>query len=244
MPEHPIPGVQTLKAVSVRDVMSAPIVTCRTEDPIADVARTMSAEGIHCVVVVGDDGPDGEPGRPWRILSDADLVAAAPFDLGGTLAGWIAGTAIRTIEAAEPLQHAALLMSEDGSTHLIAVDDGVSVVLGADGIRPVRVFGCRSRRGLVGHVLAAQPRQHRRQLLNGHQHVARLRSLGGTDDLARLEEVHQATGLREPDAQLPLQHRCRSELARDDELGGREEHLAPPTLGQHTEAVKEWLRED
>lgn len=124
MPERPIPGVQTLKAVSVREVMSAPIVTCRTEDPIADVARAMSAESIHCVVVVGDDGPDGEPGRPWRILSDADLVAAAPFDLGGTLAGWIAGTPIRTIEAAEPLQHAALLMSEDGATHLIAVDDG------------------------------------------------------------------------------------------------------------------------
>jgi CBS domain-containing protein len=137
VPERHIPGVETLNAVRVGDVMSAPIVTCRTEDAIVDVARTMSGGGIHCVVVVGDDGPEGEPGRPWRILSDADLVAAAPFDLGGTLAGWIAGTPIRTIDVDEPLQHAALLMSEDGAAHLIAVDGGrpVGVVSALDVVR-------------------------------------------------------------------------------------------------------------
>jgi CBS domain-containing protein len=135
--EHHIPGVETLNAVSVGDVMSSPIVTCRTEDAMADVAETMSAGGIHCVVVVGDDGPDGEPGRPWRILSDADLVAAAPFDVGATVAGWIAGTPIRTIDVGEPLQHAALLMAQERAMHLIVVDCGqpVGIVSALDVVR-------------------------------------------------------------------------------------------------------------
>jgi CBS domain-containing protein len=132
-----VAGIEVLATATVRDVMSAPIVTCRTEDAIADVARTMSAAGIHCVVVVGDEGPDGEPGRPWRILSDADLVAAAPFDVGTTLAGWIAGTPIRTVDVGEPLQHAALLMAQEKAAHLIAVSDGrpVGIVSGADVVR-------------------------------------------------------------------------------------------------------------
>ena len=47
----------------------------------------------------------------------------------------------------------------------------------------------------------------------------------GPDDLARLEEVHQAARLREADAELALQHRRRAELGRDDELGRREQQL-------------------
>ena len=74
-------------------------------------------------------------------------------------------------------------------------------------------------------VLAAQPREHAGQLLGGDQHVARLRALRRADDLARLQQIHQASGLGEADAELALQHRGRAELRRDDELGRREQQL-------------------
>ena len=77
----------------------------------------------------------------------------------------------------------------------------------------------------IGHVLALEQRERLRQVVGLDEHVARLRPLGRADDGARFEQVHEAPGLRESDAQLALQHRGRSELCRDDEFGGLQQHV-------------------
>lgn len=128
MPErHPIRGVTALNATSVGDAMSTPIVTCHSEVPLGEVAELMARHRIHAVVVVGDPNPAGGDELPWRVISASDLVQAAPFDYGATAAGWVASSPLVTVERDESLQHAALLMSEHETNHVIAVDDGQPV---------------------------------------------------------------------------------------------------------------------
>ena len=57
------------------------------------------------------------------------------------------------------------------------------------------------------------------------EHIPRLRPLRRPDDLARFEQVHEASGFGEADAQFALQHRRRPELGRHDQLGGREQQF-------------------
>ena len=121
---QPIPGVTALNATRVGDVMSTPIVTCHSEVPLGEVAELMVRHCIHAVVVVGDPNPAGDDALPWRVISATDLVQAAPFDYGATAAGWVASSPLVTVGRDESLQHAALLMSEHETTHVIAVDDG------------------------------------------------------------------------------------------------------------------------
>jgi CBS domain-containing protein len=125
MPDrHPVPGVTALNATRVGDVMSTPIVTCHSEVPLGEVAELMARHRIHAVVVVGDPSPAGGDAPPWRVISATDLVQAAPFDYGATAAGWVAASPLVTVGCDESLQHAALLMSEYETGHVIAVDDG------------------------------------------------------------------------------------------------------------------------
>jgi CBS domain-containing protein len=131
---HPVPGVTALNATRVGDVMSTPIVTCDSELPLGEVAELMARHRIHAVVVVGDPSPAGDDGPPWRVISANDLVQAAPFDYGATAAGWVASSPLVTVGRDESLQHAALLMSEYETGHVIAVHDGhpVGVVSALD----------------------------------------------------------------------------------------------------------------
>src|SRR5690606_21075083 len=92
--------------------------------------------------------------------------------------------------------------------------DGIGVValvvIGRERLRLLRLgrrLGGRRGCRLGGRLLALELREHRGQLLGRHEHVTRLGSLRRPDDLARLEQVHEATRLREADAQLALQHR-------------------------------------
>ena len=58
----------------VSDAMHEGILTCDRDASLADVARTMAEERVHCVVV---ESGSGESGPLWGIVSDLDLVAAA-----------------------------------------------------------------------------------------------------------------------------------------------------------------------
>ena len=128
MPDrHPVPGVTALNATRVGDVMSTPIVTCDSELPLGEVAELMARHRIHAVVVVGDPYPADDEGPPWRVISANDLVQAAPFDYGATAAGWVASSPLVTVECEEALQHAALLMSEYETSHVIAIENGQPV---------------------------------------------------------------------------------------------------------------------
>ncbi|HXG41021.1 MAG TPA: CBS domain-containing protein [Candidatus Limnocylindrales bacterium] len=55
--------------LTARDLMSSPAVTIAATAPIEEAARLMEREGVHRLVVVGDDGE-----TPIGILSIGDLV--------------------------------------------------------------------------------------------------------------------------------------------------------------------------
>ena len=97
--------------------MSWGVVSCPADASLETVAALMSAERIHCVVVM-----DGDT-SVWGVVSDLDLVAAASVrSLAEQRAG---GTAMRpavTVEPSESLAVAARLMARAGVTHLVVVD--------------------------------------------------------------------------------------------------------------------------
>jgi CBS domain-containing protein len=95
------------------------LVSCPADASLDTVAALMSAERIHCVVVVNSS----DAGTRWGVVSDLDLVAAATMrPLTEQSAG---GTAMRpaiTIAPSESLDVAARLMATTGVSHLVVVD--------------------------------------------------------------------------------------------------------------------------
>ena len=124
----PEPVSQTLEHMRVRDVMSTPLVTCAADLPLREVAELMARHHIHCVVVLTEPVARGDAGEPWGVIAEIDLVGAAPFDDDQSNAGRVAGTPVVTVDPAEHLASAALLMSEYETTHLVVVGrDGAPV---------------------------------------------------------------------------------------------------------------------
>ena len=110
---------QAVPALRVAEVMHRGIVSCPPDESLETVAALMSAEQIHCVIVVDD----GDPESLWGVVSGLDLVAAASVrPLADQRAG---GTAMRpavTVSPFAPLETAAGLMTRTGVAHLVVVD--------------------------------------------------------------------------------------------------------------------------
>ena len=113
------PAIRTIAPLRVAEVMSWGLVSCPAEASLETVAALMSAERVHCVVVLSG----AEAGARWGVVSDVDLVAAASVR---SLAEQRAdGTAMRpavTIAPSESLDVAARLMTTTGVSHLVVVD--------------------------------------------------------------------------------------------------------------------------
>jgi CBS domain-containing protein len=127
MPNHDrTTGVAALEGARVAEIMSAPLVTCSPDLPLIEVAELMARHRIHALVVLAEREPIA--GERWGVLSEIDLVAAAPFDERGVTAGRIAGTPPVMIDPTESVARAASLMGEYGVTHLVVVDDAGEAV--------------------------------------------------------------------------------------------------------------------
>lgn len=111
----------TASELAVSGVMHYGVLTCTRDTSLRDVARLMSERRVHCVVVTDElEGADAL----WGLVSDLDLVAAAGVrDLDEQTAGATAATEALTLRPNETLQHAAQLMTEHGTSHLVVVDD-------------------------------------------------------------------------------------------------------------------------
>lgn len=112
-------GLRAIAPLRVAAVMHWGLVSCPADASLDTVAALMSAERIHCVVVVHVS----DAGTLWGVVSDLDLVAAASVrPLAEQRAG---GTAMRpavTIAPSAPLDVAARLMTRTGVSHLVVVD--------------------------------------------------------------------------------------------------------------------------
>jgi CBS domain-containing protein len=110
-----------LDARTVGEAMHRGIVTCAPTADLREVAQLLAEHGVHCAVVAGD------PVRTlWGIISDLDLMRGlgSPVPLA---AGNLAAMDVVTVTPADELRHAAQLMAEHDTAHLIVVDDGAPV---------------------------------------------------------------------------------------------------------------------
>ncbi len=118
---------EALRGKLVREAMTRELVTCAAEVPLREAAHLMAEHRIHSVVIL-DSGPGGDPG--WAVLSDLDLVAAAPWDVEGTTAGMIAASPRAVVPADASLEAAAQAMAEYGTAHLLVTEPGAARPVG------------------------------------------------------------------------------------------------------------------
>src|SRR3954471_11791788 len=97
---------------------------------------------------------------------------------------------------------------------------------------PMEGGSAESPRSGGGRVLV-----HGLELVDGHEHRAGLRPLTRADDAALLEQVHEASGAGEPDAELALEHRGGAEAAADHELHGLDEEVVAVVVTAATAAA-------
>jgi CBS domain-containing protein len=103
-------------SATVLDAMRLGVVSVGPETPLREVARVMATYRIHAVVVSEIEGD-----RPWGIISDLDLTAAAGKDFDKVRAQDIWRSRLVTVNADEELGRAAELMTEHRVTHLVVV---------------------------------------------------------------------------------------------------------------------------
>ena len=105
---------------TVRDAMQLGLFECEPDTDLRTVARIMATKRIHCVVVAGER---------WGIVSDLDLMRALTPGLEEARAGHIAATDVVAVKPADTLEHAAQLMAEHDTAHLVVAspDSGLPV---------------------------------------------------------------------------------------------------------------------
>ena len=110
---------------SVVDVMRPGVMSCAPDAPLIAVAQTMATHHVHSVVVGGMTRDDaGGEHLVWGLVSDMDVVRAAPSGVEGRTAAEAARTEVVTVEASTPLAEAARLMDQHGTAHLLVVSGG------------------------------------------------------------------------------------------------------------------------
>jgi CBS domain-containing protein len=105
-----------LDEATVLDVMRLGVVSCPPEASLREVARILANYRIHSVVITEIEGD-----RPWGIVTDLDLAAAAGEDVDKRTARDVARGDVVTVTADEKLAAAARLMVDNETAHLVVV---------------------------------------------------------------------------------------------------------------------------
>ena len=106
-----------LDTFTVLNALQLGLVERTADADVRSLARAMAEHSVHSVVVRGIEGA-----RTWGIVSDLDLMAAMRPGLTGASAGRLAATDPVVVEASDTLGHAAQLMAEHQTAHLLVVD--------------------------------------------------------------------------------------------------------------------------
>jgi CBS domain-containing protein len=117
-PNRPGPSLSQL---TVMETMHPGVVSCPSATPLRVVARMLAAHRIHAVIVFAEHRA-AEPSE-WSVVSDIDIVHSASLgDVESATAGGTAATPVVIVSPDDTLDHAARLMVENKTTHLIVVD--------------------------------------------------------------------------------------------------------------------------
>jgi CBS domain-containing protein len=107
---------------TVGDVMRHGVITCSADTTLRTVARMMSSYHVHAIVVTETDGTGGE--SPWGLVSDFDVLRAAHAGAEELTAGQVSRSPALMVSPADTLMHAADLMREHGTGHLVVISPG------------------------------------------------------------------------------------------------------------------------
>jgi CBS domain-containing protein len=105
-----------LRTGTVGEAMTPGVLTCLPVTPLRDVARMMARHRVHAIVVFGTD----DRLHPWGVISDLDLVGAIGTHAN---AGAVAASPVITVTPELTLEHAARLMAENETTHLLVASE-------------------------------------------------------------------------------------------------------------------------
>jgi CBS domain-containing protein len=106
-----------LTRLTVRQLMSESVLTCRPETPARDVARTMAIHAVHVV-------PIETAASPPRVVAARELAQVA-CSAGEHAALTAEDVSVEAVTAGpdEPLPTAAARMLERNASHLVVVDE-------------------------------------------------------------------------------------------------------------------------
>jgi CBS domain-containing protein len=113
---------------TVGDVMRHGVITCSAEATLRTVARMMSGYHVHAVVVTEDDGEGGL--SPWGLVSDFDILRAAQPGAEELTAGQVSRSPAVMVWPSDALTHAAELMKQHGTGHLVVISPADSRPIG------------------------------------------------------------------------------------------------------------------
>lgn len=120
--ELPLRGYTVLNAVQMK------LVECDADADARSIARAMADNTVHCVVVKGIEREDPHGNRiGWGIVSDIDLMAGLLPGCAHATADELAASELLVMEPSDTLEHAAQLMAEHETTHVVVVDGGQPV---------------------------------------------------------------------------------------------------------------------
>lgn len=101
---------------TVGEAMTPGVLTCLPVTPLRVVARMMARHHVHAIVVFGSE----DKLHPWGVVSDLDLVGAIGTHAN---AGTVAASPVVTVTTDLSLTHAAQLMMENQTAHLLVISD-------------------------------------------------------------------------------------------------------------------------
>jgi CBS domain-containing protein len=101
----------------VADAMRPRVLTCDAGEPLVDVARRMTGEHVHSIVVLRGGDP-----RAWTIVTDRDVLRCAER-LEEMAAGDAASGEPLTVTAGEWLRDAARTMAQHDTSHAVVLDE-------------------------------------------------------------------------------------------------------------------------
>jgi CBS domain-containing protein len=122
---------------TVGEAMTPGVLTCLPTTPLRDVARMMARHRVHAIVVFGSD----DQLHPWGVVSDLDLVAALDTHAN---AGAVAASPVVTATPDLSLRHAAQLMAENETAHLLVIADTGLPIGVVSTLDVARVFAAES----------------------------------------------------------------------------------------------------